>query len=288
VQGGIKNKSALLARAIPPTTCHCAWGLGAPQAGFSALRYELRGFASQQQQIGSAPRPPGAPCPEFLSAERVWGCLARAFGPSGGPCHPTTRPRWHPRQGVATGAPPAHSSRLVRGTNTKHLGGRLPVLGYWGRGLGVSNLSHLSWSCFVFLVASCFFFVHFIVLLCFFLDSTAHRWCQPPARPLPPPKQTAHRPMRIWGLSAIKRRSKSAKFSIAVAFLACPRELFTKGRELRAKGSRLYGHTANMSGSRGPYFLRFLHFLGNLRNPSSPPRPPPRRGPPQNPNPSPS
>jgi hypothetical protein len=214
------------------------------------------------------------------------GLPSTRFWPFRWPLPPNNPPQVAPKAGSSHG----RSARplVAAGAWYKHLGGRLPVLGYWGRGLGVSNLSHLSWSCFVFLVASCFFFVHFIVLLCFFLDSTAHRRCQPPARPLPPPKQTAHRPMRIWGLSAIKRRSKSAKFSIAVAFLACPRELFTKGRELRAKGSRLYGHTANMSGSRGPYFLRFLHFLGDLRNPSSPPRPPPRRGPPQNPNPSPS
>jgi hypothetical protein len=72
-------------------------GLGL-QSGFSALskgpRYVRRDF--RKKKIGSADSPPPRcpPGPGFLSAARPRkGCLARAIGPSGGPCHPPARPR---------------------------------------------------------------------------------------------------------------------------------------------------------------------------------------------------
>jgi hypothetical protein len=68
-------------------------GPGGLQSGFSILRYVRRDF--RKKKTGPrTPRPPGAPPVLGSLVWRAEGlCLARAIGPSGGPCHPPARPR---------------------------------------------------------------------------------------------------------------------------------------------------------------------------------------------------
>jgi hypothetical protein len=78
-------RSAKLARMLPI-------GHGGLQSGFSVLRYVRRDFR-KKNRVRGLPAPPGGGRSWVPWCDARKGCLARAIGPSGGPCHPPARPR---------------------------------------------------------------------------------------------------------------------------------------------------------------------------------------------------
>jgi hypothetical protein len=93
------------------------WPWGPAVRFYSALRYVRRDFRKKKSGPRT-PRPPGGPPVLGSLVWRAEGliCLARAIGPSGGPCHPPARPR-------APGDTQGNVSRQLAGAVAVVLGG---------------------------------------------------------------------------------------------------------------------------------------------------------------------
>jgi hypothetical protein len=70
-----------------------SWALGAHRPVLVPPRGMYQGTFAKKNRIRGLPAPPVPPRSWVRWCGARKGCLARAIGPSGGPCHPPARPR---------------------------------------------------------------------------------------------------------------------------------------------------------------------------------------------------